>query len=131
MYLIDTNIFLEVLLEQEKADDVRRFFSLIRTSEIFLTDLSLHSIGIILIRLKKKEIFTKFIIDIREGDVQILSLDLEDMDSAVRIVERFKLDFDDAYQYAIAQKHDLQLVSFDKDFDRTEKGKREPSELIK
>lgn len=49
MYLIDTNIFLEVLLEQEKADNVRGFFSLIRTSEIFLTDLSLHSMGIILI----------------------------------------------------------------------------------
>ncbi|MDN5319814.1 MAG: hypothetical protein PWP49_234 [Thermococcaceae archaeon] len=34
MYLIDTNIFLEVLLDQEKADDVERFlkevFSLLK-----------------------------------------------------------------------------------------------------
>jgi len=28
MYLVDTNIFLELLLEQEKADEVRKFFLL-------------------------------------------------------------------------------------------------------
>jgi len=29
------------------------------------------------------------------------------------------LDFDDAYQYALAEKHDLIIVSFDSDFDKT------------
>ena len=31
---------------------------------------------------------------------------------------RFKLDYDDAYQYALAEKDNLILVSFDSDFDR-------------
>ena len=43
--------------------------------------------------------------------------------------ERFGLDFDDAYQYVAAEKNDLTIVSFDKDFDRTERGRVPPSEV--
>jgi len=39
---------------------------------------------------------------------------------------RYNLDFDDAYQYITAEKNDLTLVSFDADFDRTERGKKSP-----
>jgi len=35
----------------------------------------------------------------------------------------FGLDFDDAYQYALAVKYDLTIVSFDSDFDRTTRGR--------
>jgi predicted nucleic acid-binding protein len=34
------------------------------------------------------------------------------------------LDFDDAYQYVAAEKHSMALVSFDADFDRTDRGRR-------
>jgi hypothetical protein len=37
------------------------------------------------------------------------------------VAKKFALDFDDAYQYVVAEKYDLQLVSFDADFDRTER----------
>lgn len=53
MYLVDTNIFLEALLEQEKMPIVRSFFQSTDLEEMFITDLSLHSIGIILFRLRK------------------------------------------------------------------------------
>ena len=53
MYLIDTNIFLEGLLYQEKADSVAHFFQEIDLETMYVTDLSLHSIGIILFRLGK------------------------------------------------------------------------------
>jgi len=36
------------------------------------------------------------------------------------------LDFDDSYQYAVAQKYSLEIISFDADFDRTEKGRKIP-----
>lgn len=39
------------------------------------------------------------------------------------------LDFDDAYQYVAAEKYTLTLVSFDADFDRTERGKKTPGEI--
>ena len=60
----------------------------------------------------------------------VLSLDISDLKELYKIAQRFKLDFDDAYQYAIAEKYNLQIVSFDKDFDRTERGKKEPSGVL-
>ncbi len=44
--------------------------------------------------------------------------------------QRFGLDFDDAYQYQAAEKYQMQLISFDRDFDRTDKGRKEPSEVM-
>ena len=41
----------------------------------------------------------------------------EDMISVVLASRRFKLDYDDAYQYALAEKYNLIIVSFDSDFD--------------
>lgn len=46
------------------------------------------------------------------------------------VSEKFNLDFDDSYQYLVAKKYNLQLISFDKDFDKTDLKRKEPSELI-
>lgn len=43
--------------------------------------------------------------------------------------EAISLDFDDAYQYVAAEKYTLTLISFDTDFDRTERGKKTPGEI--
>jgi predicted nucleic acid-binding protein len=43
--------------------------------------------------------------------------------------KRFGLDFDDAYQYAVAERDGLIIVSYDSDFDRTEKRRKIPSEI--
>jgi uncharacterized protein len=50
MFLIDTNVWLELLLEQEKADQVRAFFQRIDAALLSISEFSLYSIGIILIR---------------------------------------------------------------------------------
>lgn len=44
--------------------------------------------------------------------------------------ERYGLDFDDAYQYSVAEKHGLVIVSFDSDFDRTGKIRKTPSDFL-
>lgn len=41
----------------------------------------------------------------------------------------FHLDFDDAYQYVVAEKFNLTLVSFDTDFDRTDRKRMVPAEI--
>lgn len=46
-----------------------------------------------------------------------------------RVAEAFGLDFDDAYQYVVAEKFDLMLVSFDTDFDRTDKKRIIPGRM--
>ena len=102
MYLVDTNIFLEALLEQEKTKIIRSFFQSIEFSEVFITDLALHSIGIILFRLKKFELFISFINDLIIDGIGVLSLPPEDLKELEMIAPKFGLDFDDAYQYLVA-----------------------------
>ena len=129
--LIDTNILLEIILEQEKADEARALLS--RTDEHWLcmSDFGLHSIGLLLVRRKQPDIFRQFVQDvIVDGGVAVSSLAAEDMESVLEASEKFNLDFDDAYQYAAAGKHGLILVSFDADFDRTQRGRRTPSQIL-
>jgi predicted nucleic acid-binding protein len=42
----------------------------------------------------------------------------------------FQLDFDDALHYATAKKHNFTLVSFDRDFDRTDLARKTPSDIL-
>ena len=41
------------------------------------------------------------------------------------------MDYDDAYQYAVAEKHNLIIVSLDRHFDMTDRGRRTPDEILK
>ena len=63
MFLIDTNVWLELLLEQDKAGDVRQFLQAIEGRLLAITDFSVYSIGIILTRLKKDVLFEDFLSD--------------------------------------------------------------------
>ena len=131
MYLVDTNIFLEALLEQNKAQEVRSLFQKIYLEEMFITDLSLHSMGIILFGLGKFELFSSFLDDMIVDGIEILSLQSVELKSLHGIAQSFNLDFDDAYQYSVAEKYNLQLISFDQDFDRSKRKKKEPSEILR
>lgn len=45
-------------------------------------------------------------------------------------IQKFKLDFDDSYQFCIAQKFDLTIITFDKDFNVKGIKKNSPDEII-
>lgn len=45
-------------------------------------------------------------------------------------MDRFNLDFDDAYQYVSATSEDLNLVSLDDDFDDTDLDRWTPLDVI-
>lgn len=130
MYLIDTNIFLEGLLDQEKADSVRSFFSTVDLGQMAITDLALHSIGIILFRFGKYEIFNSFLNDLIIDGIEVITLNADDLLELEGAIQNFNLDFDDAYQYLVAEKSHLVIISFDTDFDNTELGRKEPSEIL-
>ncbi len=130
MYLVDTNIFLEALLRQERTAEVESFFQSVDLDTIFMTDFSLYSIGIALFRLRNFTLFTRFVEDMIVDGISVLSLTPEDLKTLNQPIQKFNLDFDDVYQYTVAEKYNLQLVSFDKDFDSTEKGRKEPSEVL-
>lgn len=121
MFLVDTNIWLELLLDQAEAERVRRFLETTDPSILYLTDFTLHSIGIVLVRLKKTELFERFVEDLLiEGGVNLIRLSVDEMRAVLEATSRFGLDFDDAYQYVSAINFNLELASFDVDFDRSD-----------
>ena len=129
--LLDTNIFLEVILEQEKADATRALLAKTDVHEFFISDYSLHSIGLLLFRRKQHDVFRRFVLDMVVNAGMIMtSLSAEDMEAVINAAHRFNLDFDDAYQYATAEEFNLTIVSFDADFDRTERGRKMPGEIL-
>ena len=128
---LDTNLFLEVILEQERAAEVKALLSETDQHEFFLSDFSLHSIGILLFRRKRHEAFRLFLKDmLLKAGMVMLDLDARDMETVINEAQHFNLDFDDAYQYVTAQKHNLTMVSFDSDFDRTQRGRQTPAQIL-
>ena len=131
MYLIDTNIWLERVLAQERADEVDRFFARTPSDIVFVTDFSLHSIGLILTRQRRDHAFRQFVGDLFiTGDVGLVRLRPADLLTVVEARGRIGLDFDDAYQYVAADTRDLTLVSFDADFDATDRGRKTPADVL-
>jgi predicted nucleic acid-binding protein len=131
LHLVDTNVWLERLLDQERAEEVGKFLGETPSDQLFITDFALHSIGLVLARLGHLEDFVSFVRDLFiEGGVGLLSLRPEDMTELAKAMQAFSLDLDDAYQYVAATKNGLILISFDADVDRTEKGRKTPSQAL-
>jgi len=129
--LLDTNIFLEVILDQERANEARTLLSEVEGHEFFISDYSLHSIGLLLFRRGRHEVFRQFLKDMILGvGVAVVALSAQEMESLIEAAQRFGLDFDDAYQYAVAERYGLTIVSFDSDFDQTELGRKTPEDLL-
>jgi len=66
VFLIDTNIILEILLKQDKAKVCKEFMTK-NIGKINLSVFSLHSIGVILLRLNKENSYARFLGDILPG----------------------------------------------------------------
>ena len=129
VYLLDTNIFLEVLLNREYSSVIRELLNRETDLSFFITDFSLYSIGIFLMRSKLAGYYNSFLDDLDERDIQIVALSPEDLRRIPAICIRYNLDFDDAYQYVAAEANDLKLVSLDHDFDRVPSGRVHPKDI--
>jgi len=132
MYLVDTNVWLERLLDQARSEEVGQFIDYIPSEKLFIADFAFHSIGVIMSKLNRIDGLLRFVQDtFMDGAVSLIHLEPEDTLGLARMIEQFNLDFDDAYQYAVAEKYDLTIVSFDSDFDRTERGRKTPGEVVR
>ena len=87
--------------------------------DLSITDFSLHSIGVILFRYNKEDIFRKFVEDVMP-DARLLTLPMELYNDVVNVRKSLKLDFDDAYQYSVAKYYGLKVATMDKDFEKIE-----------
>jgi uncharacterized protein len=131
MYLIDTNIILELCLDQEKSDEVESFLNRISLDKIFLSEFSLNSIGIILVKRKQYDVFSFLLADLKNAGIGLIRLDLNEIENIRNISQKFNLDYDDSYQYVISEKYNLEIISYDKDFDKTDKKRKTPKDISK
>ncbi|RZN39271.1 MAG: PIN domain-containing protein [Methanophagales archaeon ANME-1-THS] len=116
MFLVDANIFLEILLGRDKKESCKKFLD-DNVRNLNMTDFSLHSIGVILFRYDKEDVFQKFIGDVMPN-VKLLSLPIELYGEVISASRNLNLDFDDAYQYSTAKYYGLKVVTMDTDFER-------------
>ena len=129
--IVDTNIWLERLLEQERADEVARLLNVIPDRDLAISEFSFYSIGHILTEREQHLGFRRFVTDVFvDGNVSVARLTGEDFYDVLDAIEQFRLDFDDAYQYVAATSRELKLVSFDTDFDRTDLERIEPTDVL-
>ncbi len=130
-FLVDTNIWLELLLGQEKSKIVSLFLEQVSLDDVFVSDFAIHSIGVILSKKKKTDVFSEFLDDLFvNGQLQQLSLNPVELHQVATNIQDFNLDFDDAYQLSVSQKHDLTIITFDKDFNAKGIRKITPEEFI-
>lgn len=90
MYLVDTNVILEVLLDQEQADEAERFLR--EVSGLFLSDFAFHSLGVVLLRYGQPEAFPRVYEDlVVRGGVGLLRLEAQEAARIVEVASAFTL----------------------------------------
>lgn len=134
MLLIDTNIFLEVLLARGKKENCKKLLRRLRDGKEtgVLTDFSVHSIIVIMDafrKIKELETFLSSLSAYKGLHVFYTSLAVE-IEAAGLALEK-GLDMDDAVQYSASLSAGAEyMVSYDKHFDNLEVPRKTPEELI-
>ena len=93
--LIDTNIFLEILLEQEQRTLCKQFITE-NLADICISDFTLHSLGVVTYRKNKADLFAQFAQDMLPH-LNILTLPKNDYAGMNIVAQLLNLDFDDTY----------------------------------
>lgn len=123
LVFVDTNIFLEVALEDAKNDQCELFLRRLARQEIsaITSDFVLYSCLIqIERRYKNPKVIRDFFLSINElKGLTIVRPSFKEMYGAVAVAEKYKLDFDDSFVVACMILNGVTtLISLDKDFDR-------------
>lgn len=113
-YLIDTNIFLEILLDQNKKETCKKYLNE-RIGYLYISDFSLHSIGVILFKYRKDQVFQNFIKD-TFNKTELITLPTHDYNFVLEVSKKYNLDFDDSYQTSVADRYGLRISTMDNDF---------------
>ena len=129
MYLIDANIILELLYKRSRWKESYKFLNKIKAGEVraYMLHFTLHGVSAIL---GKPELVSHLLSEILTWrGLTIVDLPVEEELMASELARRTGLDFDDGLQYYYAKKAGTQIVSFDKDFDKTDVRRVEPGEI--
>jgi len=132
--LVDTNIFLEVMLSRSKREECKKLLAMLRDGKAkgIVTDFTVHSIMVLMDRFKKLEELKTFLLSLMaHKGLYVYTTPVADEVNAVESAEESKLDVDDAIQYGTALSVNADaIVSFDKHFDNLEVQRKEPAQII-
>lgn len=134
MYLIDVNVFLEVLLQQDRWTECEEFLEKVGRGEIsaYVSRFGLYSIELIMIRYGRFDGLRTFLKTLATfKGLSIVTTSIADDLHVLDHVRNLDLHFDDALNYFVANKYGLRgIVSFDRHFDKTDLKRYEPKEFV-
>ncbi len=134
MHLVDTNVFLEVMLSGPRKNVCKRFLNLLGKGEKkgIITDFSVYSIMIIMGGFMKKRELRTFLTSLSAyKGLNIYTTTLREKVKAVDASVEKGLDIDDSIQYSVALTLGVKgIVSFDKHFNGLDIPKLDPQNLI-
>ena len=123
MKLIDSNIFLEVLLDQSKSENCEKFLNKIAANkeQAIITDFTVDAICVVLGRETKNPKLIRQFLTSLFGYVGLKNYitTIQDKFLATKLMEEQMLDFDDALTLQAVYSNNIrQIVSYDKHFDK-------------
>ncbi len=135
MFFLDANIFLEVELGDTRSEECKKLFSEIYKQGIRATT-SDFIVYTCLLQIENKSSVNDmrdFIVFLDNmTNIEIHSPSYKTIYNAIDLMEKYKLDFEDALVVAIMTALNIsELISFDKHFDKVKELKRlEPKDII-
>lgn len=132
-YLVDTNIFVEFLLDQARAEESLRVMELIERGELeaYVTSFALHSIAVILDRRKETDLLEKFFDRVIQAKgLRVYQTEPIEEKNITALTRTVQLDFDDTLHYYVAGTLRATLMSFDQGFDKTDLQRIEPRTFL-
>ena len=130
--LNDTNIFLEVFLNQARATDCLNFLDKVDRGELqsFVTDFTIHSLAVVLERAGKRDSLPQVFASLSAFQgLRLLHASFSEHSEIARFGIQTGLDFDDAYQAYFAQRINVPVISYDRHFDKVG-DRREPADFL-
>jgi predicted nucleic acid-binding protein len=134
VYLIDTNIFLEVMLRRSRSLECKELLKMLRDGRVkgVVTDFTVYSIMILLGKLGKLDELRNFLLSLTAyKGLYVYNTSISEKIKAINIAGETGLDIDDAIQYAIALSVNAEaIISFDKHFDNLKIPRKEPKDIV-
>ena len=132
LILIDTNIFLELMLAQSRASDCEALLEAVSKGKIeaVVSHFTVHAVEAVL---SSKNALVTFLRNLENSvGLSVFETGVTDEISVALLAEKMTLDFDDALQYYVAKRLGVEaIVSFDKHFDKLDVRRAEPSQIMK
>jgi predicted nucleic acid-binding protein len=132
MILIDTNVFLELALDQERASDCASFLSEVAMGNVqaVVTHSTIHAVEA---SLRSGNRLTDFLRNIESSEgLRVSETGIAEEASIALLAGKMGKDFDDALQYFVARREGASaIVSFDRHFDGLDLPRLTPKEALK